>query len=146
MDTHNINKARIVYYGFFAAFFSFYLEEQHIYVIEQCIDLLRENPIDEQTANALANLQRKLKKGGYAALKNESDRLFYSPATAFVPMTASYYTEQRDDGNKRMEMINYIAESKFRRNTDTYKEQEDHIEFVFLFLQKLIEEELHGDQ
>ena len=145
MDTYHINKARIVYYGLFAASFSFYLEEQHVAVIEQCVDLLSADPMDAQSGKVLANLRRKLKKGGYTALKNESDRIFYSPATAFVPMTASYYTEQKDDGQKRMEMIGYLAESKFRRDAEYYKEQEDHFEFIFLFLQKLIEEELNGD-
>ena len=142
MDTQNINKARIVYYGLFAAFFSFNLKERHFELIEYGINLLSQNPIDEQTAKALASIQRKLKKGGYIALTNESDRVFYSPARKTVPMTASYYTEQKDDGSKRIEMISYIAESKFRRNEDEYKEQEDHIEFIFLFLQRLIEDDL----
>ncbi|MCI5121563.1 MAG: hypothetical protein D3908_10310 [Candidatus Electrothrix sp. AUS4] len=145
MDTQNINKARIVYYGFFAAFFSFQLSEQHLGIIDRSIDILGQNPIDERTAKALANIKRKLKKGGYTALANESDRIFYSPATSFVPMTASYYTEQKDGGEKRLEMISYVAESTFRRNEEEYKEQEDHIEFVFIFLQKLIEEDLHGN-
>ena len=90
MDTRNINKARIVYYGLFAAFFSFQLSEEHLGIINRSIDILNQNPIDERTAKALANIQRKLKKGGYTALTNESDRIFYSPATSFVPMTASY--------------------------------------------------------
>lgn len=145
MDTRNINKARIVYYGLFAAFFSFQLSEEHLGIIDRSLAVLSKHPIDEQTAKALANIKRKLKRGGYTALANESDRIFYSPAQKTVPMSASFYTEQKDDGAKRMEMIRYIAESKFRRNEEAYKEQEDHIEFVFIFIRTLIEEELQGD-
>jgi TorA maturation chaperone TorD len=109
------------------------------------VEILLQSPIDEQSEKSLTKIQRRLNKGGFAALKEESDRVFYSPTSTFVPMTASYYVEQRDDGSKRLEMIQYVAESHFRRNSAEYKEHEDHIEFIFRFLQKLIMEELNGD-
>lgn len=145
MDTPAINKARIVYYGLFSSLFSFGLDEDKFSIIEKAVDILRQNPVDEQSSKALNNMQRRLKNGGYIALKNESDRIFYNPVTTCVPMTASFYIEQRDGGSKRIEMINYVQESKFRRNTSEYKEHEDHVEFILLFIQKLIHEELQGD-
>ncbi len=146
MDSVAINKARIVYYGLFASFFSFSLGEENFENIMNSVEILSANPIDDQTDKALTNIKRRLGKGGYSALKSESDKVFYSPTTTFVPMTASYYIEQRDDGCKRVEMVSFVGESKFRRNSAEYKEHEDHIEFVLLFIQKLINEELQGDQ
>ncbi len=145
MENTAVNKARIIYYGLFASLFSFSLEEENFEKIVQYVDILSTNPIDESTERALTNIKRRLNKGGYLALKKESDRIFYNPTTTFIPMTASYYIEQRDDGKKRIEMTNYVFESKFRRNSDEYKEHEDHIEFILLFIQKLIHEELAGD-
>lgn len=145
MDSVGINKARIVYYGLFSSLFSFCMGQDEFANIVKALDILSANPIDEQSEKAFTNMKRRLEKGGYIALKNESDRIFYNPTTTFVPMTASYYIEKRDDGTKRMEMLSYVLESKFRRNTNQFKEHEDHIEFVLLFMQKLINEELQGD-
>lgn len=145
MDNTAINKARIIYYGLFSSLFSFNMGKEKYETIVNAVDLLQQNPIDEQSEKALSNMKRRLAKGGYAALQNECDRVFYSPTTSLVPMTASYYHEQRDDGHKRVEMINYVLESKFRRNAETFKEHEDHIEFVMQFLQKLLNEEVQGD-
>ncbi len=145
MESTAINKARIVYYGLFSSLFSFNMKEDKYKKIVQYVDILSTSPIDEQTEKALINIKRRIKKGGYIAVKMESDRIFFNPTTTFIPMTASYYIEHRDNGNKRIEMINYVFESKFRRDTDQFKEHEDHIEFILLFIQKLIHEELEGD-
>lgn len=145
MDNAAINRARTVYYELFSSLFSFSMGVEKYDTIVSAVEILHQNPIDEQSEKALSNMKRRLAKGGYAALHQECDRVFYSPATAFVPMTASYYHEQRDDGRKRVEMINYVLESKFRRNKGMYKEHEDHIEFVMQFLRKLIDDELEGN-
>ena len=145
MDNTAINRARIVYYGLFSCLFSFRMGREQYDTIVRAVNILHRNSIDEQSEKALDNIKRRLKKGGFEALEQESNRVFFSPTTAFVPMTASFYHEQRDDGKKRVEMIDYLLQSKFRRNTNTYKEHEDHIEFVMQFLQKLIEQEVEGD-
>ncbi|MDR3629143.1 MAG: molecular chaperone TorD family protein [Desulfocapsaceae bacterium] len=145
MDVNAVNKARVVYYGLLSSLFSFCLGRDQFDNILKSIDVLRKNPIDEQTGSALNRMQEKLTAGGWQALKDESDAVFYNPTAAFVPMTASFYAEQRDDGAKRREMIGYVLESKFRRNADEFKEQEDHVEFVLFFMQQLILEELRGD-
>jgi TorA maturation chaperone TorD len=145
MDHDAINKARVIYYGLFSSFFSFNIKKDDYEMLVSAVEILLQSPLDEQSENALTKIQRRLHKAGFSGLKEESDRVFYSPTSTFVPMTASYYIEQRDDGSKRLEMIQYISESKFRRNSEEYKEHEDHIEFILRFLQKLIIEELNGD-
>ena len=85
-------------------------------------------------------------KGGFDALKTEIDRVFCSPATGFLPTTASFYTEGRDDGAKRVEMTEFILQSRFRKNNTAYKENEDHIGFVFMFMQRLLMDSLQGDE
>ncbi|CAG37713.1 TorD/DmsD family molecular chaperone [Desulfotalea psychrophila] len=146
MDLNSINKARTVYYGLFASLFAFNMSEDHFKNIVHSVDRLSNAPIDDQTGVALTLLKESLESGGYSGLKNENDMVFFSPTTSFTPMTASYYSEERDDGKKRVEMMNYVLQSKFRRNSDEYKENEDHIEFICLFMQKLIYDELQGEK
>ena len=140
----DINRARILYYGFFAAIFSFSQDDTKFPYICNCVDILSQNPVDDVTATALENAKVFLKDGGYAALKKESDNVFFNPTTSFIPMTASYYHEKRDDGSKRLEMLGYVLESSYRKNGEGFKENEDHIEFILLFIQKLIHDEVEG--
>lgn len=145
MDNVAINKARMVYYGLFSSLFSFSLQEEGFDTILTSVEKLMESPIDDQTEKALKKIHQRLKRSGFKCVKDESDKVFYSPVGSFVPMTASFYIESRDDGSKRLEMIEYLLKSRYRRDTDTHKENEDHIGFILLFMQKLIEEELAGD-
>jgi len=144
MDTQAIDKARIVFYGFFSSLFSFTFNEENFQHIKTCLDQLCHAPLDEQSELAFKNMKRRVEKRGFAALKSESDRVFYNFLEAPVPMTASFILEGRDDGAKRVEMIDYLQESAYRRNSSEYKEHEDHIEFILLFLQRMIIEELEG--
>ena len=146
MDNSAINKGRIVYYALFSSLFAFDLNLDNFETAVRALDLLSKNPIDEQSEKAFSNMQRRLLKGGFSALKKENDRVFCDPTTTFVPMTASFYHEQCDNGNKRIEMIDYLLQSRFRRNDDVFKEHEDHIEFIMSFIRQLIEQELEGDE
>ncbi|MBP6324805.1 MAG: molecular chaperone TorD family protein [Sulfurospirillum sp.] len=145
MNKEAINKARAVYYGLFASLLTFFDNPNDLKAIEKTIDLLAKNPLDEESSFALSNMQNLLITHGYAFLKEESDNVFFNPYSAYIPVTASFYLESRDDGQKRLEMVNYVLSSKFRRDTTKFKELEDHIGFIVLFLQKLIEEEIAGD-
>jgi len=145
MDNVAINKARIIYYGFFSSLLAFNFTEKSYENASRALAILSQSPIDEQSELAFANMQRRLGKGGYEGLERERNRVFYSPSTATIPTTASFYHDGRDDGPKRVEMIDYVLKSNYRRNEANYKEHEDHIEFIMLFIQKLIGEELEGN-
>lgn len=146
MNRNDINKARIVYYQLFSSLFSFNMEENDYDTILRSVEILRKNPIDQESGKALDSLYLSLQRDKYASLKDESDLIFYNPLTSIVPMTASFYSEGRDDGHKRVEMINYLIQSPFRRDSKKYRENEDHIEFSCLFMSYIIEEELHGKE
>jgi len=144
MNRNDINKARIVYYRLFSSLFSFNMEEQDFNIILRSVEALKENPIDEESGKALDAIYTYLQKNEYVGLKQESDFIFYNPLTSLVPMTASFYAEGRDDGQKRVEMINFLLKSPFRRDNVKYRENEDHIQFSCLFMTYIIEEELEG--
>ena len=43
-------------------------------------------------------------------------------------------------------MVNYVLSSNYRRDSEKFKELEDHVGFIVLFMQKMIEEELNGNE
>jgi len=141
-----IDKARMVYYGLFSALLSFLETDEKYENIKDTIDYLSNNPLEEYSAEALSNMKEFLNIHSFTGLKDESNLVFYSPSTTYIPTTASYYNEARDDGKKRIEMYNYLAQSKFRRDESLYKESEDSICFVFNFMNKLIEDNLNGEK
>ncbi|MFT5700071.1 MAG: TorA maturation chaperone TorD [Desulforhopalus sp.] len=146
MDHTAINRARTLYYGMFASFFAFNFEEKNFAIITETVGVLADHPIDDVSGEALNNMKELLQRTGYQQVKDESDLVFYSPTTSHIPMTASYYDEQRDNGQKRIDMMNYVQNSKFRRNSTVFQENEDHIEFIALFMQKLVEDDLQGEE
>lgn len=146
MNKEAINKARAVYYGLFASLLTFFDNANDLALIQKTIDLLARNPLDEESKLAFSNMQKLLITGGYASLKEESDTVFFSPYSAYIPVTASFFVENRDDGKMRLDMVNYVLSSNYRRDNEKFKELEDHIGFIVLFLQKMIEEELGGNE
>lgn len=145
MINQKIDKARMAYYGLFSSLLTFLETDEKYENIKKSIDYLSENPFEENSAKALLSMKEFLNENSFLGLKDESNLVFFSPSTTYIPMTASYYDESRDDGKKRIEMFNYLAKSKFRRDESVYKEAEDHIGFVFNFMSKLIEDKLKGE-
>jgi len=138
MDNVSINKARALYYGMFSVFFSFLEEDGKVKNLRENLELLKENAFSEYVGDAIENILLILKHDGDAALIKESNEIFFNPYSEFIAMTASYYDEQRDDGKMRMKMLEYVLHSKFRRDQDNFKENEDHISFILEFIQKLL--------
>lgn len=145
MDHQAINKARTVYYGLFASAFAFHFSEEEYRVLMKAVDTLSIAPADDLTAETLQDMKTFMAEKGFDGLKDESDQVFFSPSTTFVPMTASFYYEKRDDGSQRLEMIEYVLQSGFRRNEENFKENEDHLEFMLIFIQQLLMDELDGN-
>lgn len=146
MDNISINKARATYYGLFSALVSFIENEDSYEKIYNTIDILSQNPLDEYSNNAFTSIKEFLEEKGYEGLKDENDSIFFSPSTAFIPLSASYYDECRDDGKKLIQMIDYVKQSKFRKNSTLYKDSEDNIGFILQFLNELIYSQLEEEK
>lgn len=146
MDRNHINNARVVYYQLFSSLFAFDIKDDDYKTAVNCIEILAKSPLDEESEKALVQIKKKLTNLGYDGLKEESDMVFYNPLTTLVPMTASYFSEHRDDGLRRVEMIDYLLKSPFRKDSDKYKENEDHIEFICLFMATIIQDEIAGKE
>ena len=134
-----INQARALYYTFFAKIFSFAPNAEEYASLDELLAIFIDNPLDETSHEAFMIIQKALKEEGYGALKQEYDEVFVSPESSFVPLSASYYDEGRDDGQKRVQAAGFVLRSKFRKNRPMCNDSEDQVLFLFRFMSKLIQ-------
>jgi len=145
MKDEKINKARALYYGMFSRFLVFSTDAKRYFELIEIINLLKENPLDDTTKNAFENLSSLLKFDSNINFMNEFDEIFHSPETMTVRTTASYYDENIESGKKRVEMQNFLAKTKIRRDEKKYSDYEDHVGFIFTVLSELCELESVGN-
>lgn len=144
MKEQEINKARAIYYKIFSSFFVYTNDINRYFNLLSLINIIKENPLNEDSKEALENISKKLQKDSNAALLQEYDDIFDNPETAQVRTTASYYHEGVESGRKRIEMQNYLAKTKIRRDEKAYPEYEDNIGFIFTVLNELCELQAKG--
>lgn len=145
MSNVDINKARAVYYNFFSKFFV-YSKNMEIYKeLVQMIDKMIVAPLDTNTQKALENLKSKLNQDSNEQLLSEFDEVFSNPNSTIVPTTASFYNESIENGTKRLEMLQFLAQTPLRRDEKSYCENEDHIGFITTVLYELINRLNNGE-
>lgn len=144
MTDVNINKARALYYGLFSRFFVFSTDINRYYELINLVDTLKENALDASTAEAFENIRAVLKSDSNVKLMKEFDDIFHNPQTATIRTTASFYDEQVESGKKRVEMQNFLAKTKIRRDEKKYSDYEDHVGFIFTVLSELCELQAQG--
>lgn len=144
--TKEIEQARALYYKFFGIIYSFINDKKCIDDINELIKLFLQNAINDEAKEALVKMQEFLSSDGYQKLKEENNNVFISPDSAFVPMSASYFDEGRDDGQKRVKASELVYSSRFRRNETKTNDPEDNIPFLFSFMHALIQDGVNGNK
>lgn len=145
MKDKQINKARALYYAMFSRFFVFTSGTKRYFELVEIINLLKQNPLDNTTKDAFESLSSALKIDSNINFMNEFDDIFHSPETKTIRTTASFYHEDIECGKKRIEMQNFLAKTKIRRDEEKYSDYEDHIGFIFSILSELCELEYEGN-
>ena len=130
-DNQTINKARALYYNFFANFFVLSSKSENYFELIRLLNILKENPLDESSSEALNNISNLLDSSSNVALIKEFDDLFHNPLNKKIRQTASFYDEGVESGKKRVEMIDFVAKTKLRRDENSYFEYEDSVGFIF---------------
>jgi len=136
-DNQAVNKARALYYNLFANFFVTSKELQNYLELVSLVNLLKDSPLDPASGKALENIANSLDSTSNVALLQEYDDLFHNPITKKVRHTASYFDEGVESGKKRVEMINFVAKTKIRRDEKAFFEYEDSIGFIFSLMAEL---------
>ena len=136
-DNQTINKARALYYNFFANFFVLSSKSENYFELIRLLNILKENPLDESSADALNNISNLLDSSSNVDLIKEFDDLFHNPLNKKIRQTASFYDEGVESGKKRVEMIDFVAKTKLRRDENSYFEYEDSVGFIFSLMAEL---------
>ncbi len=136
-DNQTINKARALYYNFFANFFVLSSKSENYFELIRLLNILKENPLDESSSEALNNISNLLDSSSNVDLIKEFDDLFHNPLNKKIRQTASFYDEGVESGKKRVEMIDFVAKTKLRRDENSYFEYEDSVGFIFSLMAEL---------
>jgi len=145
MNKEAVNRARSLYYGLFSKMFVFSEASDRYDGIDEALDILIANPLDENSGEALKEIKEAINIGGYQAASDEYDAIFHNPETKNVRDTASFYDEAVESGKKRVEVKNFLAKTKIRRNENIFKDNEDSVGFLVTFEHELIELMLSGE-
>lgn len=146
MDKKAVDKARSLYYGFMSKMLVFTTSKDRYDGVMEVLDLLIENPLDVNSQKALQEIQEFINIGGYEAMSKEYDEIFHNPETTIVRTTASFYDEGVESGRKTLEVRNFLAKTRIRRNEKTFKELEDSVGFLVTLMHDLIELVLNGEK
>ena len=139
INKESVNKARSLYYGFLSKLFVFTTSSDRYLGIHEALDVMIENPIDENSGEALKEIQAFLTAHGETMLIQEYDDIFHNPAYKVVRNTASYYDEGVESGHQQLAVKNFLARTKIRRDEMHFKENEDSVGFILTFMHELIE-------
>lgn len=146
MNKESVNQARSLYYGLFSKMFVFTTKADRFEGVLKALDVMIENPIDENSEEALKEVRDFILTLGEVAVVQEYDDIFHNPRFAVIRNTASYYDEGVESGKKRVLVKNFLAKTKIRRDEDNFKENEDSVGFIFTFMHELVELIIDGQK
>lgn len=99
-------------------------------------EYLEKAPITDENLGDFDNI----KSFDFAKFKIEQNDVLFDFSYANVPLSASFFDEGRDDGFKRLKVIEILKKSNHRKNEAKFKNSEDFIGFIFLLMVVLIKE------
>jgi len=146
MRDTKMDKARSLYYGMFSRLLTLSSEPAKYYELLTLIETLKANPLDTLSAEAFESLYTMLPSSSNVVLMKEFDTLFYAPETKTIRTTASYYAEGVENGRKRLEMQNFMAKTKIRRDEKNFSDYEDNIGFIFAVIAELSALTANGEE
>jgi len=146
MRDKNMDRARALYYGMFSRLFTLSSDTKRYFELLSLIDTLKSSPLDPLSGDAFDSLAGKLSKDSNDVLVHEFDMLFYAPEHEMVPTSASFYDEGIENGRKRLEMQNFLAKTKIRRDEKLFSDYEDHVGFIFAVMSELTDLVAQGEK
>ena len=132
----DIDKARGYYYEFFAYPLFFHESKEHYSRFLDQARYLATQPIGEDDAAAFETIL----SFDFEAFKREQNDVLFDFSYANIPLTASFYHEGRDNGPKRMAVIDLLKKTPYRRDEEkSHNVPEDYLGFIVRFAATLLE-------
>ncbi|MGM0533605.1 MAG: TorD/DmsD family molecular chaperone [Campylobacterota bacterium] len=132
-----IDTTRSAYYTLFANFFSGSQDIGEYFSLLNLLQTLNQAALDEKGQKAFEAILDKIDNDSNVTLLQEFDDIFHNPQTTTIPTSASFYDEGIESGQKRVQMLQFVAKTPIRRNEEHFSEYEDSIAFIFALLAQL---------
>ena len=142
----SVNGARSLYYGLLSKLFVFTTKEDRFEGVDDALAIMMTNPMDTHSHEAMQRLLKSIDEKGTQVLIDEYDAIFHTPGSAPLRSTASFYAEGVESGKKQLEVKNFLAKTKIRRNEASFKENEDSVGFLMTFMHELVELIIQGEK
>jgi len=141
MIDENVNKARAIFYDFFAGLFLRDLLVERKMLLKTQLESLSVSPLDEDSEKSLKRLSDEVGAHETVVLLDEFDDLFMLVMAGEVVLPyVSHYKEGRLNGDILVDIRQTIKELPVRANSEQFRETEDHLGFLFLLMRYCIEE------
>jgi TorA maturation chaperone TorD len=140
------NKARSLYYGLLSKLLVYSKEASRFEGVDDALAIIGTNPLDDNSAAAAKRLLETIDTKGYKALEDEFEILFHMFHGKVVRTSASYYLEGIEAGKKLVEVREFIAKTKIRKDEKRFKDNEDSIPFLLSFMHDLVELSISGEK
>ena len=141
MMDENVNKARAIFYDFFAGLFLRDLLVERKTLLKTQLESLSVSPLDEESEKSLKRLSDEVNAHETVVLLDEFDDLFVLVMAGEVVLPyVSHYKEGRLNGDILVDIRQTIKELPVRANSEQFRETEDHLGFLFLLMRYCIEE------
>lgn len=138
----DILKARSYYYEFASSAIFFSEKEEFFKNMQEKIKELSKFPIADENMTDFELMS----KFSFSEFKNEQNNIFFNFSYANIPTTASFYDEGRDNGKARLDVINIVKKSPYRRDEKKCEEGEDFIGFIFALMATFLQDEIKDEK
>jgi len=145
MYSAEINKARAFIYKLLSDLFVEEYTKTNTKELLNSLEVLQENSFSQEVSIACGEILDYLKEKGEEYLYKEYQEMFLIPFGTFIPLSVSWYYEQREGGIMQLRVKEVLAKTKIRKDEKNFTAQEDHYGFIFTLSAYLLEQEINDE-
>jgi TorA maturation chaperone TorD len=145
MHNIEIDKARLFLYNLLSQLFVEEYVKENTQKILADLEVLSKNSFDEDVSLAAVEIVELMKHEKPNQIYNEYQELFIVPFGTYIPLSASWYHEQREGGFMQLKVRDILAKTKIRKDEKSFTAPEDHYGFIFTLSAYLIEQQLNNE-
>lgn len=146
LNRASMDRARLLYYGLLSKFFIFKTDKSKYEDIGDMLAYIKTNPLNDDVFLAVDKLLNSIDTQGYEILIDEYDAIFHGFGNRAIAKSASFYEEGIEFGKKCIQTREFLAKTTIRRDEQNYKDPEDSVGFLFVFMYELIKNTIEGNR
>lgn len=145
MQNIQINQARLFVYNLLSLFFVEEYTKTKQEEILKNLEILSENSFSPVVEESAKNIIKIILQRGKEEIFRQYQDLFLIPFGEFIPLSISWYHEQREGGVMQLKVKDILGKTKIRRDENSFTAQEDHFGFTFTLSAYLLEKQLNNE-